>query len=252
MKTLQKIVLASLAALPLGSCGFSDSFRNSSDSSFRCGVEIGGKSVSPNPNKIPAAVKAEASNPALYSPYTGNSWASDQIGPYSASQSDIAVEIGLFAEISPFEDSGFFKPYLKLALKYAFGPDKGGEWSWYYTHKKDMRNATPSEWILYLRDDDRNVFPISPGAGVRMDLSDEIRMKLGAEYENVTWRYYKGYEAFGKPHLSLMGKSKHNVVNAIIGVQLLGDDEFGVDLDCVVPTIDERGFGARVSARFPF
>jgi hypothetical protein len=247
MKTLQKIVLAAASLLPLAACSFS----GHRDTPIKTGLKMSPKYVVPSPKKIPENVRKEAASPTLTSPYTGNSWTGDQIGPYRASQGSIAMDLGLYAEIDPLEDESI-SPYLRLSLKYCFEPSKGGEWSWYYTHSKNMRSASPSEWILYLRDDDRNVFPISPEIGARISISDDFKLKLGAEYERVIWRFYKGYEAFGKPHLSYMGKSELNVINALIGTRLFGDKDFGVDLDAVIPVTDEKGFGIQLSVNCPF
>jgi hypothetical protein len=247
MKTLAKIALAAASLLPLAACS-STGYR---DSAIKTGIELSARYAAPRPEKVPARVRQEASNPTLTSPYTGNSWSGGEIGSYRASQGTAAIDLGVFAEAEPFEDADI-SPYLKMSLKYSFGPTKGGEWSWYYTHKEDMRDADPSEWILYLRDDSRTVFPLSPEAGARISLSDDFKLKLGAKYERVIWRYYKGYEAFGKPHLSYMGKSELDVISAMIGAKIMEDGDFSMDLDCIIPLTDEKGFGLALSINCPF
>jgi hypothetical protein len=246
MKTLAKIVLAAAAGL-----GILGSPAKADDNPFQIGVETSIKSVRPAKGSIPEKVKAEARSPTLYSPWTGNTWDVSDIGDYNPSQNDIAWDLGVFMKYTP--DTDFpVAPYAKLALKYSFGAEKGGEYGWYYTHDVDMRGATPSEWVLYLYDVERKVFPFEPEAGLRFKFEDVPEFSVGASLEHVTYKYYKGIEGFGEPHLEHLGSSRRNTYNLKAGMKVFGEENFEIIFGAQAAFGGEKGYGGFVSFSVPF
>jgi hypothetical protein len=242
MKTLAKIVLAAAAGL-----GILESPAMADDPQIKLSVETAVKCVKPTKSSIPEKVKAEAKNPTLYSPWTGNTWDGSDIGSYNPSQNDVAWDLGVSAKYTP--DVGDFPivPYAKLTLKYSFGPEKGGEYGWDYTHDVDMRGATPSEWVLYLYDVERKVFPLEPEAGLIFRFEDTPEFFVGASLEHVTYKYYKGIEAFGEPDLEHLGSSRKNTYNLKAGINVFGSDTLEIILGAQAAFGGERGYGGFIS-----
>lgn len=242
--------MKSMALIPAVLLAGCVNFSDKTDGVIKCGGLLAIKGVAPTSSNVPDGVKAEASSPSLHSPYTGYDWGADQIGSYNPNPLQVVVDIGFFMEASaPKGNSDTFQPYGRLNFKWAWGPTKGGEYGWYYTHDKDMRGATPSEWVLYVYDTERFAYPVAPEAGFNLKFSD-VTLTFGAEYERVTWWFYKGIEAYGSPHLDQIGSARLNVLNAKAGIAFLDDDNFSIG--GIFPVLGEKGYGGFLNYKFEF
>jgi hypothetical protein len=172
----------------------------------------------------------------------------DQIGSYNPNPLEGVCDVGVYLEASPpEEDDWVIEPYGRLFLKYAFGPMKGGGFRWDYTYDKDMRGATPSEWVLYVYDMNRFAFPLEPEIGFHLRLSDAFVLSPGISYERVTWTYFKGIEAYGEPDYQKLGTSRNDVFNVRLGVDVLDAGSFRLRVSGVWVAGDEQGYGGNLS-----
>jgi hypothetical protein len=221
---------------------------NNLDGIAKWGVLLNVKGVSPTSANVPDAVKAEAANPTFSNPrpYTGP----NSIDCYRTNSLQLVFDTGLYAEVSPpSHSSDVFQPYGRVNLKYAWGPSKGGEYSWGYTHSQNLHDEITAAWILYVYDLDRSAFPVSPEAGFRLNLGGTI-FSLGAEYEHVKWSFYRGIESYGEPTLYLIGTSHINVLNAKVGFSILEDEMLSVG--GLFPVMGEKGYGGFFNFQFGF
>ena len=204
---------------------------------------------------LPDRVKQEARYPTLASPWSGNTWAGTQyIGRFDKNDANNPVEAELGFRYIPKIKSPV-RPFFGLNLQLAHCDGTDGDYGGGYTYSKDMRKASPSEWVLYIYGVEYFACPVEPVIGIEWQLNKYVRLFTSAGYEYVRIRYYKGIEGFGKPHWEKLGETHHNLFNPTAGVSVCASETeiFSIKIGgtCGLGS-DMRGFGGTIGFCFRF
>ena len=222
---------------------------------FELGLEIGYNGPKIDKNDVPNEVRREAANPTIFNDRSGNTFDVDRIGTYNPSESFGDIFYRGFARFLITDYS--LRPFIELG---AGGGEKShnttnGEFNDGYSYFKILNCCRGVDYIGYWYGIKYKASPFIPAAGVSYDFNNNWRFLGRVMWQEVTIKYRKGVEAFGKPEQAVtLATTHHDLLTYSLGVEF-GNEVGSVGLN---PWYQmgtnglESGFGGSVTFTLRF